>query len=184
MCRASKWPSPSCPVSAPPCRRRSAYLARNEHPEGPRQGLELEREREAHGLAVDRDVDLVTRELDPEPGRDALVPRGRQHPGRRPELQLSAIEPRPLSQREERELVAVVADEDHARHGLLAVHAGAHTMAVERDGVEGPRPCEQLAPPPVPLAPVDEPGVDPERHVVQEEAAPHTADVDPPLRAA
>src|SRR5436190_15713827 len=106
MCRASKWPSPSCPVSAPPCRRRSAYLARNEHPEGPRQGLELEREREAHGLAVDRDVDLVTRELDPEPGRDALVPRGRQHPGRRPELQLSAIEPRPLSQREERELVA------------------------------------------------------------------------------
>ncbi len=114
----------------------------------------------------------------------ALLPRGRQDSFGRSRDGVALVETLALAEREERELVAVVSDEDDARGERLAVDARMEPVAVTRDGEQAPRARERLAAPAVVLAPVHEPGVDAERDVVQEDAVGDAADVDAPLDAA
>ena len=109
-------------------------------------------------------------ELDREPRVDSLLPGGA---GARPAAAQSwsspLVEPLALAEREERDLVAVVADEQNARDELLAVHAHVQPVPVCATLSKRARARERLAAAAVVLAPVDEPGVDAERDVVQEE---------------
>src|SRR4051794_22514224 len=109
-------------------------------------------------------------ELDREVVARALVPCGRQDSFGTPEMEAALVETLPLADGEERELVAVVPDEEHARRERLVVDARVQPVAVTRDGEQTPGAREGLAAPAVALAAVHEPGVHPERDVVQEDA--------------
>jgi hypothetical protein len=134
-------------------------------------------------LAVDGRADPFAARIDPELRAGPPLPGRRQPAGRGPEEEVAPVEPFACADREERELVAVVPDEDDARPHRLAVDGRVQRVVVAGDGGERLQPGERLAAPSPSLAAVDEPGVDPERDVVEEEAFAHAAHVDAPLDA-
>jgi hypothetical protein len=96
-------------------------------------------------------------------------------------MQLARVEALALAEGEQAELVVVVRDQDHACHERLSVDRDALRPGAAQRQPQGVRTGERLAPAPAALAPVHEPGVDAERHVVEEDAVPGAADVDQPF---
>lgn len=101
------------------------------------------------------------------------------------QVELALVEALARAEREQVERVVVVADEDEP---------GADPLPVDREALPPPavlqgqgdraQPRERVAASPVLLPPVYEPGVEPERDVVEEEPFARAADVDPALDAA
>ena len=96
-------------------------------------------------------------------------------------MELALVEALSLSDREQLELVGVVGDEHDSRVGGPAVDRHAERPRVPEREAKRPQARERVASPAVALAAVDEPRVEAERDVVQEEPVVHAADVDPPL---
>ena len=96
-------------------------------------------------------------------------------------MELAFVEPRALAEGEEVDLVAVVPDEDHPRLERLAVDRAAQVMPAARRLEDRACAGQRLPAAAVVLTPVDEPGVDAEGHVVEEEPVARLADVDAPL---
>ena len=102
--------------------------------------------------------------------RDVFLPRGRQPAGGRPELQHALVEPFALPSVNRSTLVAVVADEEHARaRRPRRSRARAGVWRLPRDLEQRARSRERLAAAAMMLALVDEAGVGAERDVVEEE---------------
>src|SRR5262245_58056650 len=86
-------------------------LSRKQDAQSPGERLELERRLEDVRLAVERGADLRPRQLEAEPRRRTVAPIGRQHAGRDAEVEHALVELLPLAEREQVDVVAVVADE-------------------------------------------------------------------------
>ena len=83
--------------------------------------------------------------------------RRREPAGGRPELEHALVEPLALAEREEVDVVAVVADQEHAGANFLAVHARVQAVPVPCDLDERARSRERLAAAAVVLAPCTRP---------------------------
>src|ERR687887_2246164 len=123
------------------------------------------------------------RRFDREPLAAAFVPLARQPALGRVDVEPPLVQARPLADREEAEVVRVVGDEEDARLHRLAVELGPDSAPLAQAQPESPGSRERLAPPAVPLAPVDKRSVEAEREVVQEAAVADPPDVDAPLVA-
>ncbi len=111
-----------------------------------------------------------------------LLPLPRQQPLGRVHVEQALVEALALAEREEVELVRVVRDEDDSGRDRLTVDAQAERTRLPRQQRERAKAGQHGSPPPVVLATVDEPRVDAQGHVVQEQPPVRPADVDPPLR--
>ena len=107
----------------------------------------------------------------------------RSTPERRVEVQPALVEALALADREHRQLVAVVRDQDDARVQRPAVDGQPRRVALCGDDRQRTQPRERIAPPPMVLAAMHEPRIDPERDVVQEEPVAGAPDVDPAFAA-
>ena len=96
-------------------------------------------------------------------------------------MEQALVEALALAEREEVELVGVVRDEDDSGRDRLTVDAQAERTRLPRQQRECAEPRQHSPPPPVVLPAVDEPRVDAQGHVVQEQPPVRPADVDPAL---
>src|SRR5438876_4581892 len=98
-------------------------------------------------------------------------------------MEQTLVESLPLADREQLERVRVVRDERHGRLNGRTVEGQNEALPLAEEDRQRGNVGEGVAPAPVVLAPVDEPGVEAERDVVQEEPVAGPPDVDPPLAA-
>src|SRR5919197_3801496 len=133
-------------------------------------------------LAVEGRLERLRR-FDREPLAAAFVPVARQPTLGRVDVEPPLVQARTLADREEAEVVRVVGDEEDARLHRLAVELSPDSAPLAQAQPERPGARERLAPPAVPLAPVDERRIETERDVVQEAAVADPPDVDAPLVA-
>ena len=94
------------------------------------------------------------------------------------------VEPLPLTEREEVEVVVVVRHDGELGVDRLPVHAEIHAATIAGEQEQRPQLGEDVPPPPVALATMDEEGIEPQRDVVQKESFADAAHVDPALAAA
>ena len=99
------------------------------------------------------------------------------------DVQLAFVEAGARAEVEDMDVVRVVGDEDHPRDEPAPVDDEQLRVPFAGGEPEPPQARERVAAAAMRLAPVDEVGVQPERHVVEEDARSHASDVDSKLAA-
>ena len=131
------------------------------------------------GLPVHRCLESAWRRVDDE----ALAASFRRVGAEAVEMEPPFVQPLSRTDRREVERIRIVRDEEEPRFDRFAVDGETQPVPVREENRPGPGSGEELAPASMVLAPVNDPSVHADRHVVQEQPVPGASHVDSPFAA-